>query len=72
MIIVDEDQGTIVGFPKLRLAADHSHMNKFSSPDDENYRNVVYHLKDMIDRAPARVEARLKREPVQVAWLFLG
>ena len=40
-------------------------MHKYPSPQDANYIRVLPQLKDMIEKAPTRVKARLNRKIFQ-------
>ena len=40
-------------------------MHKYHSPQDPNYIRVLSQLKDMIEKAPSRVKARLNRRIFQ-------
>ncbi|KAI9763363.1 MAG: hypothetical protein M1840_000555 [Geoglossum simile] len=63
--IVDERSGCIDGFPKLGLACDHFHINKFSSPKDGNYHFVQSEVTRFVKEAPDRVHHRIKPLPTR-------
>ena len=61
-LVIDKDLATIEGYDCLGLAANHFIMHKYPSPQDANYIRVLPQLKDMIEKAPSRVKARLNRK----------
>ncbi|KAL8937621.1 MAG: hypothetical protein Q9216_004336 [Gyalolechia sp. 2 TL-2023] len=61
--IVDEKSGCLDGHPKLGLASEHFRLNKFSGPQDSNYRLVCEEIVKMVETAPGRVNNRRKSIP---------
>ncbi len=59
--MVDEVSACIDGFFKVALAADHLNMNKFQSPEDNNYRLVSQEIQRLVHQAAGCIEARLNR-----------
>jgi hypothetical protein len=49
--VVDEISGCIDGHPKYGLALDHFRLNKFSSPNDGNYKVVREEIRRLAERA---------------------
>ena len=60
-IVVEEESATIDGIRSIPLASDHFNMQRYSGPDDTNYKTVLAELTEMVKHAPARVKARLHR-----------
>lgn len=56
--VVDEYSGCLDGHPKLGLASDHFHLNKFSDPGNSNYRLVCEEVVKFVESAPNRVNGR--------------
>ena len=56
--VVDEHSGCLDGHPKLGLASDHFRLNKFASPEDNNYRVVCEEIVRFVNDAPSRVASR--------------
>jgi hypothetical protein len=69
-MVVDEISGCIDGFPKLGLACDHFHTNKFSSPEDQNFCHIAAQIKTMVESAPERIKERLNRKAPQFSSRF--
>ena len=57
-LIVDETSAYIPGYESLGLCSDHFRMNRYTGPDDPNYRLVIHQLKDMANKG----RTFLKRE----------
>ena len=61
---MDERSGCIDGFPKLGLACDHFHMNKFANAKDSNYCYVREEIVRFVNAAPDRVHHRLQPKTI--------
>ena len=49
--MVDEISGCIDGYHKYGLPLDHFHLNKFSSPNDGNYKAVREEIRRLVEKA---------------------
>lgn len=47
---VDHHSSTSAGIPNIALEADHVGMNKFHSPQDENYKLLVHEIRGMVEK----------------------
>ena len=56
--MVDEHSGCLDGYPKLGLASDHFHLQRYPDVDDGNYRLVREEVVRFVEGAPARVGGR--------------
>ncbi|KAI9695891.1 MAG: hypothetical protein M1836_006008 [Candelina mexicana] len=56
--VVDEQSGCLDGYPKLGLSTEHFRMNRFSDPEDSNYRLVCEEIVRLVESAPGRVTGR--------------
>ena len=49
--VVDEISGSIDGYRRYGLPVDHFRLNKFSKPDDGNYKVVQREIKRLVSEA---------------------
>ncbi len=59
-IVVDEQSGTINGFPKVSLSADHFLLNKFAESNDANYMLVRDQVTKFVEEAKSCVAKRMR------------
>lgn len=57
---VDHQSASLHGKRAIYLATDHSGLNKFRGPEDENFLLVRPEIKRMIQRAPQRAEEQYR------------
>ncbi|MCJ1357990.1 MAG: hypothetical protein MMC33_007988 [Icmadophila ericetorum] len=62
--VVDENSGCLDGYPKLGLASDHFHLNRYPNAEDSNYRLVVEEVMRFVDGAQERIKSRQVSLPV--------
>lgn len=60
LFAVDEQSGTINGFPKVGLSVDHLLMIRFSQPDDANYMAVRDQVIKIVEEAKGCVAKRMR------------
>ena len=56
--VVDKVSGCIEGYPKHGLPLDHFRLNKFSDPEDGNYRAVRDEIQRLVEEAPEKLRIR--------------
>ena len=49
--VIDEESGCLEGHPKLGLPLDHFRLNKFSNPEDGNFKFVRHEVERMVAEA---------------------
>jgi hypothetical protein len=59
-IIVDQQSGSISGFPKVSLSAEHFLLNKFAESDDANYMLVRDQVTKFVEEARGCVANRMR------------
>ena len=66
-IVVDEQSGTISGFPKFSLSADHFLLNKFAGSNDANYILVRDQVTKFVEEARDCVAKRIRGKCLHTA-----